>query len=59
MENHKFSISISGDKLTATNKAKAIVVLASYLDVKTLVALAEVVKNDPAKVNLAKQFLGV
>jgi hypothetical protein len=59
MANHKFNISISGDKETATVKAKAVATLASYLDAKTLKALAHVVKNDPAKVSLAKQFLGV
>ena len=59
MEKHKFTIAISGDKSTATKKATAVATLASYLDVKTLTALAEVVKNDPAKVKLAKQFLGI
>lgn len=59
MEKHKFTIAISGDKKTATQKANAVATLASYLDTKTLKALAEVVKTDPAKVKLAKQFLGV
>ena len=59
MEKHSFKLSISGDKKTATEKAKALVELAKYLDVKTLKALAGVVKNDPDKVALAKGFLGV
>ncbi len=59
MEKHKFNVSISGGKKEATIKANAVAVLASYLDAKTLKALADVVKNDPAKVALAKQFLGL
>lgn len=59
MEKHSFKISISGSKDAATTKAKAIGTLAAYLDAETLKALAHVVKNDPEKVKLAKQFLGV
>ncbi len=59
MEKHKFTISIIGDKSTATKKANAVAILASYLDAKTLTKLADVVKNDPAKVKLAKGFLGI
>lgn len=59
MEKHKFSISISGTKKEATEKANSVAILAAYLDAKTLKKLAEVVKNDPAKVKLAKQFLGL
>jgi len=59
MEKHSFKISISGDKKAATAKAKSLGVLAAYLDAETLVALADVVKNDPDKVALAKEFLGV
>lgn len=59
MEKHKFTIAISGDKKSATAKANALATMGSYLDVKTLKALANVVKNDPAKVALAKQFLGI
>ncbi|MBD3638161.1 MAG: hypothetical protein HUJ25_12485 [Crocinitomicaceae bacterium] len=56
---HKFSITISGDKKEATTKAQALGTLAAYLDAKTLAALADVAKNDPDKVALAKQFLGL
>ena len=59
MEKYSFKISISGDKKTATDKAKALGTLAAYLDAKTLAALAKVVKTDPEKVAMAKQFLGL
>jgi len=59
MDKHSFKISISGSQEAATQKAKAIGTLAAYLDAKTLTALAKVVKTDPDKVKLAKQFLGV
>ena len=59
MDKHSFKISITGSKSEATQKAKAVATLASYLDAKTLTALANVVKTDPNKVALAKQFLGV
>ena len=57
MEKHSFKLSISGTKKDATTKAKALSVLASYLDADTLKALAHTVKTDPAKIALAKQFL--
>ncbi len=59
MEKHSFKLSIGGSKSEATTKAKALGTLASYLDAKTLAALAKVVKTDPNKVAMAKQFLGV
>lgn len=59
MSNHTFKISISGTKESATAKAKALATLGSYLDEKTLKALAHLVKNDPNKVAMAKNFLGV
>lgn len=59
MEKHSFKISISGNASEAEKKAVAVATLASYLDAKTLTALAKVVKTDPSKVALAKQFLGV
>lgn len=55
----KFSITISGNKAQATEKANALVTLGNHLDVKTLKALANIVKTDPQKVQLAKNFLGV
>ncbi|NOQ75643.1 MAG: hypothetical protein GQ574_26785 [Crocinitomix sp.] len=59
MDKHSFKISITGSKSEATEKAVAVATLASYLDAKTLTALAKVVKTDPNKVALAKQFLGL
>lgn len=59
MENHKFSLTIQGKQQEATEKANALAELAKYLDSKTLKALAKVVKTDPSKVALAKQFLGI
>lgn len=59
MDKHKFNISISGTQKEATEKAKAVAELATYLNAQTLTALAKVVKTDPSKVALAKQFLGI
>ncbi len=60
MEKYKFSISIQADtQKEAFEKAKAVAELASYLSAETLTALANVVKNDPSKVALAKKFLGI
>jgi predicted transcriptional regulator with HTH domain len=59
MDKHTFKISISGNASEAKQKASAVAILASYLDAKTLKALARVVKTDPDKVRMAKQFLGV
>lgn len=59
MEKHKFTLSLSGSKEDATQKVNALAVLASKLSTETLLALAKVVKEDPGKVEMAKQFLGV
>lgn len=59
MDKHTFKISISGSKKDAMDKVNALVVLASKLSPKTLKALAKLVKEDPAKVELAKSYLGL
>jgi hypothetical protein len=59
MENHKFSISISGSKKEATEKINGLAILASKLSADTITALAKLVKSDPAKVEAAKHYLGV
>ncbi|CAG5082752.1 hypothetical protein SAMN05216474_2156 [Lishizhenia tianjinensis] len=59
MEKHKFTISISGSKKEATEKVNGLAVLAAYLSTDTIKALAKVVKEDPAKVEFAKHYLGV
>ena len=58
MSKHTFRITVVGSLNDAQQKAKSLAALAA-LDVKTLNALAHIVKNDPQKVALAKQFLGV
>lgn len=58
----KFNYDISIDATTeqdAETKMKAISVLASKLNPKELHKLADIVKNDPAKLALAKKALGV
>lgn len=57
MEKHSFKITIKGNKSEATKKAKAIATLTSHLSGDTLALFAKVVKTDPEKVELAKQFL--
>lgn len=59
MDKHTFKISISGTQTEATQKAQAVAKLATFLDAKTLKALAHVAEFDQQKVALAKQFLGV
>lgn len=59
MEKHTIKLTISGKEKEAKEKAKAIAVLCDKLDSKTLVALAQVAQTDPAKVALAKRFLGI
>lgn len=59
MEKHSFKITIKGDKKSATQKANAMATLTSHLTAETLTALAKIVKTDPEKVELAKQFLGI
>ena len=59
MDKHVFKITISGTQKEASEKAQGVAVLASYLSAETISALAHLVQTDPAKVALAKQFLGV
>lgn len=59
MDKHVFKITISGSQKEASEKAQGLAVLASHLSAETISALAHLVKTDPAKVALAKQFLGV
>lgn len=53
------TIKITGEKKQVTAKINALNTLGSHLDLKTLIALAHIVKTDPVKVQLAKNFLGV
>jgi hypothetical protein len=59
MEKHKFTISIAGSKKEATEKINALAVLASKLSAATLAGFAKIVKEDPAKVEFAKHYLGI
>ena len=59
MEKHKFTIRISGSKKEATEKINALAVLAAKLSAETLKGFAKVVKDDPAKVEFAKHYLGI
>lgn len=59
MEKHTFKITISGTQKEATEKAQGLATLAGHLSAETIKALAHLVKTDPAKVEIAKQFLGV
>jgi|GEM_PF-4179374 len=59
MSNYKFNITISGTEKEATEKAQGIAVIAAHLDAKTITALAKVIQTQPAKVAMAKRFLGV
>lgn len=59
MDKHKFTIAIPGSQKEAEAKAKGVAVIASHLSAETITALAHLIQTDPAKVALAKQFLGV
>lgn len=59
MDKHVFKITISGTQKEASEKAHGLATLASHLTAETIQALAHLVKTDPQKVALAKQFLGV
>jgi hypothetical protein len=59
MNKYKFNITISGSQKEATEKANGIAVIAAHLSAETITALAHVIQTDPAKVELAKRFLGV
>jgi hypothetical protein len=59
MEKHKFTLSLTGNEEEATKKVQALAVLASHLSEETLSALAKLVKEDPAKVEFAKHYLGI
>jgi len=59
MEKHKFTISIQGSKKEATDKINALAILAAKLSAKTLKGFAKVVKEDPSKIEFAKNYLGI
>ena len=60
MTKFNYTITVEAkEKAEADTKMKALTTLASNLSAKELDKLAWIVKNDPAKTKLAKQFLGV
>jgi hypothetical protein len=60
MDKYKFSISIPAtSQKEANDKAQTLAIIAGSLDAKTLTAFAHVIQNDPAKISLAKRFLGI
>lgn len=60
MKNYSFSIHIpASQEKDATDKMKALTILASSLTVVELTKLAHVIKHDPVKTALAKKYLGV
>ena len=56
--NYEFQIEASME-MDAESKMKSLTTLASRLSVKELEKLAHIVKNDPVKLALAKNALGV
>lgn len=60
MKKYRYDLSIEAASETeADAKMTALTTLASKLSQKELTKLAHVIKNDPAKTALAKQYLGV
>lgn len=57
---HEFKIKIEAKKEEEANeKMKALVILASRLTAKELTKLADVVKNNPVQLALAKKYMGL
>ena len=60
MNKYSFKITIEApNEKDAETKMKALSVLSSNLNTKELEKLAWIIKNDPAKTKMAKQYLGV
>jgi len=60
MKSYTYKISLEEKtEAEADAKVEALTVLAKKLNTKELTKLAHVVKTDPAKTALAKQYLGV
>jgi hypothetical protein len=60
MKKYKYEISIEApSEKDADTKMSALITLASKLSAKELHKLADVVKNDPVKLSLAKKALGL
>jgi hypothetical protein len=60
MPKYQYEITLEAvSEYEATEKMKALTVLASKLSEKELSRLAHIVKHDPVKTTLAKKYLGV
>ncbi len=60
MDKHKYTVSIPAKtEAEATEKVKALSVLATKLTGKELSKLAHTVQHDPVKTAMAKAYLGV
>lgn len=60
MKKYRYDLSIeAGSETEADAKMTALTTLASKLSQKELTKLAQVIKHDPVKTALAKQYLGV
>ena len=60
MKNHTYKITLQErSEAEAEQKVAALTTLAQKLTASELVKLAHIVKNDPVKTALAKQYLGV
>jgi len=60
MKKYKYDITLEATSdAEADTKMKSLVILAAKLKANELSKLAHIVKTDPAKTALAKQYLGV
>jgi hypothetical protein len=60
MKKYSYDFSVTAkDAQEADNKMQSLQTLASNLSAKELAKLADIVKNDPVKMQLAKSYLGL
>jgi len=60
MKKYDYDFSVTAkDTQEADSKMKSLQTLASSLSAKELAKLADIVKNDPVKTQLAKSYLGL
>jgi hypothetical protein len=59
MNKFKITLTISGTQAEVTQKANGLAIIAENLSPQTITALAHLIQTDPAKIEMAKKFLGV
>jgi hypothetical protein len=60
MKQYNYDLTLqAGNENEADTKMAALTILASKLTAQELAKLAHIVKNDPVKTAMAKQYLGV